>query len=175
MRQSDGTLSSAAPRAERRGKREKGSERFVLTQKDGQARLQNGDRLSVTISTFYDYGNLLRYPDGAASFVPFYLGQTTEYVYGTTATSSSPDLNRNDLLTAVIEPDSTNSYDAGGTTGFSNGSGGYDRVQYAFDRQGETISMEDQDQTTHDYARDGVGRCPGPAIFYNQTEGCAFP
>ena len=79
-----------------------------------------------------DYGNLYyQIHAGAASFVPFYLGQTTQYVYGTTATSSSPDIYRNDLLTAVIEPDSTNRYDSGGQTGFSNGSGGYDRVSWA--------------------------------------------
>ena len=99
----------------------------------------------------------------AGSFTPFYLAQTTQYVYGTTATSASPDLFANNVLVATIGPDSTNSYGPGG---FSNGSGGYDRVQYTIDRQGETLSMEDQNQTIHDYARDGVGRLLSDTIVH---------
>ena len=95
--------------------------------------------------TLHDFNGNLYYviQPSATSFVPYYLGQTTQYVYGTTATSPTPDIYRNDVVTAVIYPDSTNSDD---------------RVQYTFDRQGEMNSMEDQNQTTHDYAYDGVGR-----------------
>ena len=77
----------------------------------------------------------------AASFTPYYVAQTTQYVYGTGA-AASPDLYCNDLVTAVLYPDST---------------GGTDEVQYTYDRQGEMTSMEDQNGTTHVYAYDGVG------------------
>jgi hypothetical protein len=42
----------------------------------------------------------------------------------------------NDLVAAVIYPDST---------------GSTDEVQYTYDRQGEMLTMEDQNQTTHTY------------------------
>ena len=58
----------------------------------------------------------------------------------------------------MICADSTNTYNSTSHT-FSTGSSGlYDRVQYTYDRQGEMTSMEDQNQTTHTYAFNGVGQ-----------------
>ena len=52
---------------------------------------ETASNFNVTISTYYAYGKLYyKIQPSASSFVPFYLGQTTQYVYGTTATSSSP-------------------------------------------------------------------------------------
>jgi len=71
---------------------------------------------------------------------------------------ASPALYRNDLVTAAIYGDSSNTYDPVTKT-FSNGSSGAcDRVQYTYDRQSEMTSMVDQSQTTHDYSYDGAGR-----------------
>ena len=77
------------------------------------------------------------------TFTPYYVAQTTQYIYGTAVTSSSPDLYCNNIVTAIAYPDST---------------GGTDEVKYTYDRQGEMTSMEDQNRTTHDYAFDGAGR-----------------
>ena len=118
-----------------------------------QCGYQTGPGFSVSISV---QGSDYEISASNATFTPFYVGQTTQYVYGTAATSSSPALYCNNEVAAVIYPDSTNTYSS--STGWTNGSSGYDRVQYTYDRQGEMTSMEDQNQTTHTYAYDGVGR-----------------
>ena len=86
-------------------------------------------------------------------FEPNFIAQTTQYVYDTQATSSSPDLYSDGKVTAVIYPDSTATYDPT-THSFS----GTDLVKYTYDRQGEMTSMTDQNGTTHTYSYDGVGR-----------------
>jgi RHS repeat-associated protein len=83
--------------------------------------------------------------------------QVTQYVYGTTLSDSG--VASSDLLRAVIYPDSTNTYTmSGGVPTFSDGSGGYDRVEYQYDRLGEETQVEDQNGTVHDYYFDELGR-----------------
>jgi RHS repeat-associated protein len=79
--------------------------------------------------------------------------QTTTYVYGTAVQNSDPEIYSNDLVRAVIYPDSTDSFDAA-----SNTLTGSDNVSYEYDRQGEMVQMTDQARTTHQYTYDGVGR-----------------
>jgi YD repeat-containing protein len=89
--------------------------------------------------------------------------QTTQYVYDCLASSSDPALYCNNQVTAVIYADSTNTYDAATHT-WSNGTSGYDRVQYTYDRQGEMTSMVDQAGTTHQYYYNGVGSLVADSI-----------
>ena len=81
--------------------------------------------------------------------------QTTTYVYGTTLSDS--DIARSDLLHAEIYPDSDDS-----TTGFqqvfSNGPDGvYDRIEYTGNRQGQRLSMKDQNGSIHQYEYNALG------------------
>ncbi len=78
--------------------------------------------------------------------------QVTEYAYGVdTDAAGNPlpsDIYSNDLLGNVIHPDEG-----------SGGASEADRtVFYAYNRQGELITMEDQNDTRHDYQRDLLGR-----------------
>ena len=93
------------------------------------------------------------------SFVQNVLKQVTTYVYGSDLGSQpagenfTPDICDNELLRAVIYPDSTNT-----VANVENGdSTGYDRVEYRYDRQGEEIGMTDQNGTVHDYIFDKLG------------------
>jgi len=77
--------------------------------------------------------------------------QTTTYVYGTTLSDS--DIARSDLLRAEIYPDSDDVADPLG-----DGEGGYDRVEYKYNCQGQVKEKKDQNETVHQYEFDGFGR-----------------
>ena len=78
--------------------------------------------------------------------------QVTRYVYGSTICESA--IARSDLLRAVIYPDSDDT-----SVWLGDGPDGiYDRVEYTYDRQGERVSMRDQNETLHMYDYDGLGR-----------------
>ena len=78
--------------------------------------------------------------------------QVTQYVYGTALVDSS--IARADLLRAAIYPDSDNT-----AKPLGNGlSGVYDRVEYAYNRQGQIIIQKDQNSTVHQFVYDGLGR-----------------
>ena len=77
--------------------------------------------------------------------------QETKYVYG--ATLSESGVARNDLLRAVIYPDSDD------TTALGNGADStYDRVEYTYDRVGRPLTAKDQRTIVHLYAYDPAGR-----------------
>ena len=79
--------------------------------------------------------------------------QETLYVYGTSVGDTTPDIFRNDLLRAVIYPDSDD------TAALGNGDDEiYDRVELKYNRLGEVTDLKDQNQTTHVYTRDAFGR-----------------
>ena len=103
----------------------------------------------VTVQTTYT-------PDGQVATLtavnPTTGNQVTRYVYGSTICESA--IARSDLLRAVIYPDSDDS-----STWLGDGPDGiYDRVEYTYDRQGERVSMRDQNETLHVYDYDGLGR-----------------
>ena len=109
---------------------------------------------NVTVETTYT-------PDGqvatSTAVNPATGNQITTYVYGTSLADSG--VASADFLRAVIYPDSTNTFTmSGGVPVFSDGSGGYDRVEYQYDIQGEETQVEDQNQTIHDYYFDQLGR-----------------
>ena len=80
--------------------------------------------------------------------------QTTRNVFGTDVGGITPLIYRNDLLRAVIYPDSDDPADLSG-----NGADGtYDRVEYSYNRQSERITMKDQNETVHSYTSDKLGR-----------------
>ena len=61
---------------------------------------------------------------------------------------------RSDLLRAEIYPDSDNTAEPLG-----NGpSGVYNRVEYAYNRQGQIVTKKDQNATVHQFVYDGLGR-----------------
>jgi RHS repeat-associated protein len=120
---------------------------------DGIPTASNPDQ-NVTVETTYT-------PDGqvatSTAVNPATGNQTTTYVYGTSLADSG--IASTDLLRAVIYPDSANTFTmSGGVPVFSDGSGGYDRVEYQYDIQGEETQVEDQNQTIHDYYFDQLGR-----------------
>jgi len=78
--------------------------------------------------------------------------QTTTYVHGTTLTKSG--VARGDLLRAIIYPDSDDVDDPLG----DGADGTYDRIEYAYNRQGQAITMKDQNGTVHAFDYDGLGR-----------------
>ena len=76
----------------------------------------------------------------------------TKYVYGTTLTDS--DIARNDLLRAVIYPDSD---DVASPLG--NGPDAvYDRVEHRYNRQGQLKETKDQNGSIHAFEFDKLGR-----------------
>ena len=75
-------------------------------------------------------------------------GQTTQYVYGVTAGGSNV-LDSNDLLKEVRYPNKT--------TG-SAGTASSDKKVYAYNALGNVTSYTDQNQTTHAYTYDVLGR-----------------
>jgi YD repeat-containing protein len=80
--------------------------------------------------------------------------QVTTYIYGTHLGGITPTVYRNDLVRAVIYPDSD---DVASPLG--NGTDGvYDRVEYKYNRQGQVIEMKDQNGTVHAYDYDKLGR-----------------
>ena len=75
-------------------------------------------------------------------------------MFGTEVGGITPLIYRNDLLRAVIYPDSDDPADLSG-----NGADGtYDRVEYKYNRQAERIAMKDQNETVHSYTFDKLGR-----------------
>ncbi len=86
--------------------------------------------------------------------------EVTTYVYGSDLGAAGegfiPLVHDNDLLRAVIYPDSQNT--PADVAAGSAGTGGYNRVEYQYDRQGEEVQTEDQNQTVHDYIFDQLGR-----------------
>ena len=68
--------------------------------------------------------------------------QTTTYVYGV-GTGDGSTLNSNDLLRRVIYPDSADSTD---------------NVEYTYNRQGQVLTMRDQNGSVHSYSYDKLGR-----------------
>ena len=85
--------------------------------------------------------------------------ETPQYVYGTAVDNSDAGAYLHDegLVRAVIYPDSTNTFTPDGSGGGTI-SGTYDRVEYAYNRQGEVTSMTDQNGTVHTYTYDNFGR-----------------
>jgi len=78
--------------------------------------------------------------------------QVTRYVYGTTTTESG--VARSDMLRAVIYPDSDDVENPLG-----NGADTvYDRMEYKYNRLGQTVEMKDQAGTVHAYDYDKLGR-----------------
>ena len=100
-------------------------------------------------------------PDGAIATLtavnPTTGNQVTRFIYGTSAGGAVPLVCRNDLLRAVIYPDSTNYLDGNGA--FQTGPKGvYNRVEYTYNRQGQRLTMKDQNGTIHQYVYDPLGR-----------------
>ena len=90
----------------------------------------------------------------ASEFIPYFTASdNTLYVFGTGIGDSSPALFSNDLLRSVIYADSSNTW----ADVADNSTTGYNRVQYTYDRQGETLTDEDQNQTLHTLTYDGIG------------------
>jgi RHS repeat-associated protein len=78
--------------------------------------------------------------------------QVTRWVYGTTLDDSG--VASFELLRAKIYPDSDDT-----ASPLGNGTDGiYDRVEYKYDRLGELIELEDQNETIHAYEYDKLGR-----------------
>ena len=104
------------------------------------------------------------------SFERNILTQVTTYVYGVDFGGSQ--VCRNDLLHAVIYPDSDDCPDfypgsglpaAGGPVWWGS-DGVYDHVQYEYYANGQTMSMMDQNGTSHQYSRDKLGRIDSDSI-----------
>jgi RHS repeat-associated protein len=83
--------------------------------------------------------------------------QVTWYIYGSELDGSDSNVFSNDLLRAVIYAGSDDTFIVASKT-FSNGSDGYDRVEYNYNRQGEVDQLKDQNGTVHDYLFDRLGR-----------------
>ena len=108
----------------------------------------NPDHNVTVLTTYTPDGQLATY----TAVNPTTGNQTTHYVYGTTLSDSG--VARNDLLRAVIYPDSDDPTDLSG----SGSDGIYDRVEYRYNKQGQQVEVKDQNQTVHDYLFDAVGR-----------------
>jgi len=78
--------------------------------------------------------------------------QVTRYVYGTTLTDSA--VARADLLRAEIYPDSDDTADPLG----DGDDEVYDRVEFAYNRQGQPVAKKDQNGTVRQFDYDGLGR-----------------
>jgi RHS repeat-associated protein len=81
--------------------------------------------------------------------------QVTKYAYGTTANLASPAIYRNDVLAAVIYPDSDDTYTPANPAGSQLGNGtdaAYDRVEYTYDYAGRKSTVKDQRGNVHTYA-----------------------
>jgi len=96
--------------------------------------------------------------------------QVTTYVYGSylgavveengePVVRFNPGIYREDLLRAVIYPDSTNDADD-----VADGTGTYDRVEYKYNRQGERIEVKDQEETIHKLTYDKLRRPIADAV-----------
>ena len=93
--------------------------------------------------------------------------QETEYVYGVTTTSGSAvgddsDINSNDLLAAVENPDP----DTGAPSTSPD-----EMVTYTDDAQGDELTMTDQHGTTHAYTYDSLGRITVDAVIALPIDG----
>jgi RHS repeat-associated protein len=80
--------------------------------------------------------------------------QTTQYVYATIANQASPAVYRNDVVAAVIYPDSDDTYTPANPAGSQLGNGtdaAYDRVEYTYDYSGRKSTMKDQRGNVHTY------------------------
>ncbi len=110
----------------------------------------NADQ-DVTVETAYNADGLVSTLTAKNSTTG---DQVTQYVYGTSLGGITPQIYRNDLLRAVIYPDSDDpaALDGNGTDGV------YDRVEYKYNRQGQPIELKDQNGTVHEYVYDAVGR-----------------
>jgi RHS repeat-associated protein len=107
------------------------------------------DDVNVTVRTAYN-------ADGNVSSITAVNSttgdQTTRYVYGTTLSDSgiASSLHKR----AEIYPDSDDAADP-----LSNGTDGiYDRIEFKYNRQGETLELKDQNETVHAFDYDGLGR-----------------
>ena len=78
--------------------------------------------------------------------------QVTQYIYGTTLSDSF--VAASTLLRAEIYPDSDNTADPLG----DGPSGVYNRVEYAYNGQGQIVTKKDQNGTVHEFVYDGLGR-----------------
>jgi len=87
--------------------------------------------------------------------------QITTFVFGTTANQAAPPSFRNDVLTAVIFPDSDDTYNPNGPPGgqLANGTDGvFDRREMTYDYTGRRSSLKDQRGVVHTYTYDSSGR-----------------
>jgi len=114
------------------------------------------DDTNVTVLTAYN-------ADGNVSSITaknsFTGDQTTQYVYGTTLSDSG--ISSTLLKRAEIYPDSDDTYSVG--TGslpvLSDGPDEtYDRIEFSYNRQGETTEIKDQNETVHAFDYDKLGR-----------------
>jgi len=87
--------------------------------------------------------------------------QVTRYAYGTVATQASPAVFRNDLLAAVIYPDSDDTYNPAAPPGSQLGNGvdvAYDRVEFTYDYAGRQATAKDQRGVVRTTTYDSAGR-----------------
>jgi RHS repeat-associated protein len=77
----------------------------------------------------------------------------TKAVHGTWVTGLSSEIASNSLVGAVVYPDSDDFY---GTQSW--GGAAYNRIEYTYNRQGEVLTMKDQNGTVHNYTYDNLGR-----------------
>jgi RHS repeat-associated protein len=86
--------------------------------------------------------------------------QTTTYIYGTTANSSTPAVYRNDVLVAEIYPDSDDTFNP-----LANGADGvYDRVEYTYDYASRKSTMKDQRGVVRTFTYDSAGRFSADSV-----------
>jgi RHS repeat-associated protein len=102
-------------------------------------------------------------PDGQVATLTFVnqqggtpVNQVTRYAYGVTLAESS--VARADLLRAVIYPDSQNSLAMPNGLPVFTDTGGYDRVEFCYNRQGQVVQKTDQNGTVHLFDHDKLGR-----------------
>ncbi len=97
-------------------------------------------------------------PKGAGQGVQ---NQTTTYVYGTDANEATPAVWRNDLLVAILQADSDDSYNPAGAAGAKLGNGvdaTYDRVEYTYDYASRRATAKDPRGVVLTAAYDAAGR-----------------
>ena len=106
------------------------------------------DDTNVTIETAYNAdGNVSSLTAVNASTG----NQTTQYIYGTTLADS--DVAMSTLKRAEIYPDSDDTAALGDGT-----DGGYDRIEFKYNRQEKVTEVKDQQGTVHTIEYDGLGR-----------------
>ena len=111
----------------------------------------NNDEDRVTKYTYNPNGDISTLTAYQSSSV----SEVTTYVYGVTTSGTGPsNLVSNSMLHAVIYPDSDDVADPLGNGTDST----YDRVELAYNRQGQPIWIKDQRGVIREFEYDGLGR-----------------